>query len=121
MCVCVTMFSSVQSAVGSEHTADKCEKEPSHGTVMTYAALGFVIVSANTSAVHLIMVVVVVMTAAAFGIMFMVFVIVTIACAVAIFMIVFRHGSLLLLSALVISGLFRFRIELEPDLFLLAL
>jgi len=93
---------------------------------MTYAALGFVIVSANTSAVHLIMVVVVVMTAAAFGIVFMMFVVfvivvLTIACAVAIFMIVFRHGSLLLLSALVISGLFRFRIELEPDLFLLAL
>lgn len=93
---------------------------------MTYTALGFVVMSANTGAVHFFVVVMVVMTAAAFGIVFMMFVvfvivILTIACAVAIFMIVFRHGSLLLLSALIVSGLFRFRIELEPDLFFLAL
>ena len=70
------------------------------------------------------MVVMMVMTAAALGIvfvlMFVMFVFVTIARAVAIFMIVFRHGSLLLLSALLFGGLFRFRIELEPDLFLFA-
>ena len=68
--------------------------------------------------------VVMMMTAAAFGIVFvlmLVFVVVTIARTVAIFMIVFRHGSLLLLSALLFGGLFRFRIELEPDLFFFAL
>ena len=70
------------------------------------------------------MVMMVMMTAAAFSVvfvlMFVMFVFVTIARAVAIFMIVFRHGSLLLLSALFVGGLFRFRIELEPDLFLFA-
>ena len=89
-------------AVGSKHTADQSEKEPSHGTVVTDAAFSFVVMSANAGAVHLF-VVVMMMTAAAFGIVFvlmLVFMFVTAAAGTAMFVMMFM---LVAMTVLVIA------------------